>query len=352
MTVPLKEISPIVAFVASFAVSKDVSSPYAFLWFSNGKVRASSGTSGAVWQTPGVDGEFAIRADGFAALIASLATERSEAEFTVTDTRLVVKAGAFRAQFPTWPADVESPREWLERDTPVDGVDIDESYWSAVSLVRPVASVDQGKPNICGVYWGGDGTLAATDNLRASFYNTRRAPTEGVLIPSSFLAAIGSSPAFTKAFVNDRELWYSTAAGAVYSSLYEAKFPKKQLLEVVAASRTATAAVTVAVKGQVSSVLDRLLFFASKPPYKVEVEANVDSVRLWVPEEDGGGKSAEEVLDRLPVDASPCAFSVDGKNLREAFAVSTSFRYSSGRSLYFASADGKFEHVLSTLVGA
>ena len=361
MPVPLKELVPVVTFVSSFASPKDPSSPSAFLWFSGGFARAYSESAGAAWRSPAGLEDFSVRADGFAALLASLASQYEEVSFEVSASRLVVRSGTFRAQLPVWPGDVDVPREWIDRKPPEGGVEVNDAFWSDVARVKAAASPDEVKPGLCGVYWAPDGGLIAADNFQAAVCTSpgRAAPRpalgdpskpKGVLIPSQVLALLGGNPGFDRAAVDEESVWFysSSGAGSVYGRLYSVEFPAAQFVEFMKVVREQAAASTkVEAKGIVNS-LERLLFFARRQPYMVKAEVGGDSVRLWVSEEEGDGRSAEETVP-AKVEGGAAAFSVDGKALREIMRNCSSLCTSGVRPLYFRSDDGRFEHVLSLL---
>jgi hypothetical protein len=357
LSIPLKELAKVVSFVSSFTSAKDNFSPFSYVWFSKGAVRAFSGAAGAVWKTPWGVEDFSTPADSLAPLLASLAISNDEVEIKLTETRVVIKSGGFRAQLPAWPRDVESPQDWIVRDQPEGGVEVGDDFWADLGHVRGSMSGDDGKPFLKGVYWAPNGAFVSCDNIRATLcypkpdarHKLDRA--KGVLIPAHLLKHIGPSPGFSLATLErDTAIWFSGGAGAVYGQLIATEFPASAVLGLVKSAREYFAgsgpSTHVVFKDDPLPAIDRLLHLSRSSTIRVTVEGAV--VRLSVSEVDGNGRSGDDTI-AADVGGGSAVFNADGRTFRDAMVISPSFWYGPGKSLYVHNDSTRVEQVVSLL---
>jgi hypothetical protein len=174
-----------------------------------------------------------------------------------------------------------------------------------------------------------------------------------VLILSHLLKILGPAPEFTHAATEEVAIWFTGGVGSVYGQLIATEFPAAAILGLIKTARANASGPgsRAAFKGDPLPVIDCLLQFASKPPHTLKVVVGAESVALSVPETEGDGKSAEDVL---PADVStsvdlPVAFTVDGRMFREAMAISPAFWHGAGKPLYVHSEGARVEQVVSLL---
>lgn len=368
MKIPLKDLAPIVSFVAAFAAPKDTVPALQYVYFGRKSVRAFSGSTGAAWGIPWSIGEnVAVPAARLERHLASWALSYDDVEIVVKDERVVMKAGAkSRAQLPMLPAGVEAPMEYILRDAPSDGgVGLDEQFWADLAQVEVSVCKDDQRPIFCGVFWGPGGELVSTDNQRITLCASARKPplVGGVLIPDHLIRLLGPQRGSFDGAVVDTELWFTQAGGAVHGRLIEGQFPLEGSLKFVRAARAEATAkknagTWVGVPAMaLAAVFGRVLNIARPPSNRTLVEVRKESVRLSVEEDDGDGQSMEEILPAT-VAGESIAFHVNAEHFRQALEISSRFWVApphagekgiEWKPLYVSDAEKRVEHLVALL---
>jgi len=367
VTVPLKEFSPAVSFVASFAAKKGTVPALQHVYFAppvdpsidgSGVVGAFSGSAGAFRTIPWSLDAVVLPAERLDKILSSLAAQgHAEADISLTEARASVKAGGFRAQLPLFAGGDMS--QYVMRAAPEETSPLGERFWDDVARTEPTANRDESRPAFCGVFWCGDGALVSTDNfrmtLRAADAGSTGCPVpEGLLIPNHLLQALPapSRKGFMSAAVEENALWFFGSGAEVYGLLIDAQFPAAGRSEHFGKVRADAAAggTWVELPGgkPLDAVIGRLLYFAEPPTFRMAVEVGADSVKLSVAGADGGD-GAEEILP-AKVEGGLAAFHVNAQHFRDAMAIRPRFwSGAKNRPLYVCDESKGIEHLVSML---
>ncbi len=360
--VPVKEMLPVVSLLTGFTAERDLVSGLKQLWFQGRTVRTSAGSAGAVhetsWEFPG---EFALSAAHFHRIVSSLSDQGcEELVLELREGRVGVAGGGFRASLPMYkPGDGEDPSLYLRRERQAAGpkVALTPAWWDEVERVMFTVCRDETKAPLCGVYWSEGGLLLSTDTFRISALNPPKdarvgAPKGGLVLPSHMLDRLGGRrrDASSAHLEGDSTLWFQLGdAAAVYGSLLAAGFPTAGFAGALKQVReNARGGTWVTLGTGVLAALDRLLYFAAGPTFRVDGQVLGDGVHLVVTE---GGTTAEETVPAT-VAGPPAKFAVNGKFFKDAVAaVGPRFWIdpATNNAAYFVSADKRFEHLVMLL---
>jgi len=362
LTVSVKDLLPILSLAKAFTATRDIVPVLKCLYFQGDTVRAFSGEAGAVWYTPWkMPGEFAVPADTLVRLVDSLhAQGHEEVTLTRTEASLVLRASGFRAVLPTLPETERSA--FVFRDPPEKGkVSVSKEFWQDADRTVGTICQDETKPMLRGIFWGPSGKfLISTDAFRITVAHMSAGavaaprPT-GVLIPDHLLSRCGARrrEIISVALEGEGLLWFFFESGAVYGSLLQAEFPSGRSIEFIKKVREAERAhgswITLPSGPPVEQAMDRLLYLAEGPVFKVSGEITKDALILRV----GGqeGPSAEESFP-AQVKGEQGTFSVNGKFFRDALGISHRFWVQPGETLdplYFVAENHLTEQIVLRL---
>lgn len=364
LTLPVKELLPVLKLTQAFTATRDIVPALKFLYFQGDSVRAFSGEAGAVWYTPWkMPGEFAVAGETLVHLVDSLHTQgHDEVVFQVSAGTMELRAGGFRASLPLLSETERST--FMFRDPPTrPSVTLSEEFWTRVEQIEGSVCQDETLPMLRGVYWGTSGKyLISTDAFRITVgYLSEKtaAPApqaQGLLLPAHLLARCRGRrrEILGAALEGEGIVWLFFESGAVYGSLLQAEFPWKRSVELIRSVREGERArgtwVTLPEGLPVEQAVERLLYLAESPTFRLSGEVGVDSLCLRVGRE---GPVAEE---RIPAQVRGPAgtFAVNGKLFREALTLAHRFWVDPGDSqdpLYFVSENRTREQIVLRLRG-
>lgn len=196
---------------------------------------------------------------------------------------LTITSGETVATVRTW-----SPDEWPKlRPTEGESVLWSETDVDALARILPMASVDENRPLITGVYFG-KGDAAATDSYRLGVVHDLPDTGVEVIIPASALKIILAEGGGCEVTFDQQQVTVVSGTRTITARLYEGEYPNWRGLIPKSYPFSLTFA-----SAELRSAFDRAgLAAVSDPKSKssrvVRLERDGDKARVWADDADTG----------------------------------------------------------------